>query len=43
MTRRRRRRVPWPVTVLALPATLAAAAVLGSEGVAVLLRLVGLR
>lgn len=43
MTRRRRRRVPWPVTAVALPATLAAAAVLGSEGVAVLLRIVGVR
>lgn len=43
MTRRKRRRVPWPVTAVALPAVLAAVAVLGTEGVAVLLRIVGVR
>lgn len=40
---RRRRHVPWWVTVVALPATLAAGAVIGSEGVAALLRMVGMR
>lgn len=43
MTRRKRRRVPWPVTVLALPATLTAVAVIGSVLAGVILRAVGAR
>jgi hypothetical protein len=39
VTRRRRRRVPWPVTAVALPATLATVAWLLAETV----RLVGVR